>query len=191
MRVKPWLPPILWMGVIFWLSTGAFSDEATGRWLLPVLRLFLPRASAAQLDFLHAAVRKAGHVAEYAILAWLWYRAFLRSGRGPRPLAAFAFTLAYAGLDELHQAWTGLRGGSLLDVALDAFGGGAALAPARWGWRRVAERLTTALLWFAAAGGTLLLAVSLFADRPPGGLRASVPLAWLALWAWRRWGRGR
>ena len=175
-----------WMGVIFWLSTGTFSVEETGGWILPLLKALFPWATLGQMEFIHWLGRKTGHVAEYAVLAWLWHRAFARRGGSGRPLPAFALTVGYAIVDELHQGWTGRRGASALDVVLDAFGGGGALALATWGWQPMAERLTGALLWFAAVGGSLLLVVMLVAGAPVRWLVVSVPLAWLALWAWRR-----
>ncbi|MFZ1057589.1 MAG: hypothetical protein WAP47_00215, partial [Candidatus Rokuibacteriota bacterium] len=57
---------------------------------------------------------------------------------------------------------------------------------AAWGGRRAAEGLTGALLWFAAAGGSLLLLLYLGVGAPVRWLVVSVPFAWLALWAWRR-----
>ena len=186
MRAGPFVPPVVWMGVIFWLSTGGFSVEETGGWILPLLKALLPWATLPQLEFIHWLGRKMAHVTEYAILAWLWHRALSRPGRGPRSLAAFALTVAYAITDELHQGWTGSRGASALDVVLDAGGGAAALLLTAWGWRRAAEGLTGALLWFAAAGGSLLLLLYLGVGAPVHWLVVSVPLAWLALWAWRR-----
>jgi VanZ family protein len=186
MRVVPFLLPVAWMGFIFWLSTGSFSAEETGGWILPLLKTFFPWASLPQLEFLHWLGRKTAHVMEYAILAWLWHRVFRHTERGGRPGAAFGLTVVYAITDELHQGWTGSRGASALDVVLDAAGGGAALLSATWGWRRAAERLTGALLWFAAAGGSLLALVMLMAGAPVRWLLVSAPLAWLALWAWRR-----
>jgi VanZ family protein len=174
------------MGFIFWLSTGSFSAEETGGLILPLLKALFPWATLPQLEFIHWLGRKTAHVIEYAILASLWHRAFWRTGRAARPLAAFGLTVAYAITDELHQGWTGSRGASALDVLLDACGGGAALLLATWGWRRAAERLTGALLWFAAAGGSLLLFLYLAAGAPVRWFLVSVPLAWLALWAWRR-----
>ena len=186
MRVGPFVPPVVWMGVIFWLSTRSFAAEETGGWILPLLKALLPWATLPQLEFIHWLGRKTAHVLEYAVLAGLWHRAFSRGGGTARPLTAFALTAGYAIVDELHQGWTGSRGASALDAVLDAAGGGAALLLATWGWRRAAERLTGALLWFAAAGGSLLLLLYLGVGAPVRWLVVSVPLAWLALWAWRR-----
>src|SRR3972149_1220919 len=125
MRVGPFVPPVVWMGVIFWLSTRSFAAEETGGWILPLLKALLPWATLPQLEFIHWLGRKTAHVTEYAILAWLWHRALSRPGRGPRSLAAFALTVAYAITDELHQGWTGSRGAR-------APGGGVGAGPA---WR--------------------------------------------------------
>jgi len=186
MRGVPFLLPVAWMGFIFGLSTPSFAAEETGGWILPLLKALFPWATLPQLEFIHWLGRKTAHVLEYAVLAGLWHRAFSRGGGTARPLTAFALTAGYAIVDELHQGWTGSRGASALDAVLDAAGGGAALLLATWGWRRAAERLTGALLWFAAAGGSLLLLLYLVVGAPVRWLVASVPLAWLALWAWRR-----
>lgn len=186
MQFGPFVPPVAWMGFIFWLSTGRFSAEETGGWIIPLLSALLPWATLPQLEFIHWLGRKTAHVMEYATLAWLWYRAFAQGGRSGRPRPAFVLTVGYAILDELHQGWTGSRSASPLDVVLDAFGGGGALVLVTLGWRSTLERLTGTLLWFAAAGGTLLLAVALLAGAPVPWLVVSAPLAWLALWGWRR-----
>ena len=191
MRFGLWIPPVAWMGVIFWLSTGSFSTEQTGGWIIPFLKVLLPWAGLSQLEFVHWLGRKTAHVTEYAILAWLWQRAFVKAGpsglspRG-RTFAAFGLTVAYAILDELHQGLTGQRSASAADVGLDAFGGGVALIVTSWGWRRTTERVTAFLLWFAAVGGSLLLVVAFVAGAPVRWLWGSVPLAWVMLWSWRR-----
>lgn len=184
MRAARFIPPLAWMGVIFWGSTRSLSSEETGSWLLPLLRALLPWADDAQLELIHWTLRKGGHFGEYAILAWLWLRALAPPGR--RHLSAFAISVGYAGFDELHQAWTGVRTARLGDVLLDAASAAAALGLLRFGWTATAALLTTILLWIAAAGGTFLLLLALLARAPAGWLWASAPLAWIALWAWRR-----
>ncbi|MBI4611651.1 MAG: VanZ family protein [Candidatus Rokubacteria bacterium] len=193
MRLRRWIPPVVWMALIYVGSTASFSAEATGPVILPVLGALLPWADPAQLDFLHAALRKAAHVAEYGILAWLWLRALAaaptaRAGGpgGRHTLAALAISIAYATLDELHQRWTGARAGSLLDVFWDAAGASLGVAVIRFGWQTVVGGLTTTLFWIAAAGGTLLLLLHLLTGTPGRWLWLSAPLAWIALWAWRR-----
>lgn len=205
MRFRHWTPPVIWMALIYIGSTEHFSAEATGRVILPALRALLPRADPAQLDLLHAILRKAAHVVEYGILSWLWFRALSRHESPPRRraggpsgdgsaagpsdwpvLAALAISVAYAALDELHQAWTGVRTGSVVDVLWDGIGAAAALGLLRFGWQAVVTSLTTVLIWIAAAGGTLLLLLHLLTGTPARWLWISAPLAWIALWGWHR-----
>jgi len=190
------------MGVIFWGSTEQFSSDATSSLILPLLHALLPWTGLAQREFLHAMLRKGGHVLEYAILAWLCFRAFSPSAdlrtlpRHPpaltpdqRALIAFAVSVAYAGLDEIHQAWTRVRTGSARDVLWDAAGAAAALGLLRFGWETTVTALTTIFLWIGAVGGSLLLLLALLAGASARWLWASAPLAWVALLGWRWWRR--
>jgi hypothetical protein len=91
-----------------------------------------------------------------------------------------------AGLDEIRQALTPTREGRVADVLLDGGAAAGALLVAALGARRAADGLAWVLLWAAAAGGTVMLAIDLAAAAPSGWLWLSVPAAWLALWVWRR-----
>jgi VanZ family protein len=185
-RALRFLPPLLWSAVIAWFSSAGWHAGATSALFEPWLRALLPWAAPEQLAGAHWLLRKTGHVVAYAVLALLWRRALAEPGApGPwrRPLALAALTAA---LDETHQATTLARSGSLGDVMLDVGAAGAALLAAAWGPRRAADGLARLLLWVAAAGGTVLLAVDLAAAAPAGWLWVSAPAAWLALWLWRR-----
>ncbi|MGH7388497.1 MAG: VanZ family protein, partial [Candidatus Rokuibacteriota bacterium] len=117
-----WLPPLAWMAVIFVLSTDVGSAEHTGAWLEPLFRVARPWASDAQIGAAHAVVRKTAHVAAYAILAALWFRAFARGRAWPAraaALAAFGLAAAWAVVDESHQAFVASRGAGAGDVLLD------------------------------------------------------------------------
>ena len=172
--------------MIAWFSGDAWGASATAPLLLPWLRALLPWAAPEQIAGLHWLVRKGGHVCEYAVLALLWRRAVgPASWRAPLALAVLT-----AALDEAHQATTLTRGGSVTDVLLDAAAAAGALAVAARGPRASADGLAHVLLWIAAAGGTVLLAIDWAAAAPPGWLGLSVPAAWLTLWVWR-WRRPR
>src|ERR687888_1331526 len=162
MRPAHWLPPALWMGVIMFLSTDAASAEHTGELLLPVLRWLLPWASPGDLVAIHGLLRKGAHLTEYAILAALWFRAFTR-GRQFAPLAAvwpaFGISLAWAALDEWHQAFLPSRTSSAVDVGIDGAGAALALVVVFRGWRAALDGATTILLWLAAAGGAAAIAI--------------------------------
>ena len=172
------------MAVIVGFSTDAASSEHTESWLLPFLRTLAPWATAAQLEALHWLVRKIAHLSEYAILAALWLRAFVR-GRGLTPrnagLLALAICAAWAALDELHQSFVPSRSPSVADVALDTVGALIAVAVAGLGWRRVADRATATLLWTALIGGAAFLLVNAFLGVPSGALWLTAPTAALAL----------
>lgn len=189
MRPTYWLPPLAWMVVIFVMSTDAGSAQLTGDWLGPVLRGMLPSATPAQLGAAHVAVRKTAHVTEYAVLAALWFRAFVR-GRGwhasPAGWAALGLAVAWAIADESHQAFVPSRSASAGDVAFDTAGAAAAVLVARAGWRAAARGMTTALLWIATLGGAGVLVLNAVLGVPPGFLAFSAPAAALLLVLRRR-----
>jgi len=124
-RLWRWGPLILWMALISLGSTDVLASDETSRFIVPFLRWLLPGAAPATLDLLHEATRKLGHVSEFAILAVLWYRSLTWERQARRPkaaLAAFVLTLAFAGLDEVHQAFVATRTASLMDVGWDGLG---------------------------------------------------------------------
>jgi MYXO-CTERM domain-containing protein len=129
--VRYWLPPLLWMAGMFWLSTDTFAAERTGGLLWPVLRVLAPRVTDAQYALLHFGIRKAAHGTEYAILAFLLLRAF-RGGVAEAwhwrwATLSLLMIAAHALLDEYHQSFTQSRTGSVSDSVIDMSGGLAAL----------------------------------------------------------------
>lgn len=194
MRPQHWLPPAAWMALILLLSTDLGSAEHTGRLFTPLLRLAWPGASELELAALHALLRKAAHVTEYAVLAALWYRAF-RAGRAWRPAraapSAVGLSVLWALVDEGQQTLAPGRTASLGDVALDATGALVAATVAALGWRRALERATGALLWIAAVGGAATLGLHAALDVPAPWLWVTTPLAILGLLLRARARRGR
>ena len=135
-----WAPLAVWLAAIFYFSTDAMSAAHTSRFVEPLIRRLLPDASYETVYAVHVAVRKCGHVAEYALLALLAFRA-VRSGR-PEPfrprwaVAALTITALYALVDEYHQTFVSSRTGNLEDAAIDVVGAGAALVALAWARRR-------------------------------------------------------
>jgi VanZ family protein len=129
-----WLPPLLWMTVIWLMSSDAGSLQQTSRILVPLLRWLFPWASPSEIDLMHFLARKLGHVGEYAILAALWLRA-LHGGRrlalSTSAWAALAISIGWAIVDELHQSTVASRTASGTDVMIDAAGAGLASLAAR------------------------------------------------------------
>lgn len=181
---KYWLPPLLWMAVVVGLSTDAGSSEHTESWLLPLFRILAPWATPAQLEALHWLARRLAHLSEYAILAALWLRAFVR-GRNLSPrtagLLALTISVAWAILDELHQSFVPSRSASLADVLVDTAGALIALTVAQIGWRQAVDRTTAALLWTALIGGAGFLLLNAILGVPSVALWLTVPAAAVAL----------
>ena len=98
-RVNRWLPVLLWMGLIFFLSSQSH----------------LPRYPHHPIDFL---LKKAAHLFEYAVLAILLQRGVGSEG-GWRALLIGGI---YALSDEFHQSFAPGRNAELLDLAFDILG---------------------------------------------------------------------
>lgn len=125
--IKYWLPVIIWMCFIFWMSTEGFSSQNTFPLVGTVLRFLVPEISSQEMDLIHAFIRKAGHVTEYFILGLLLFRAF-RGGAAASwdwRWSFFAVTVVvlYAASDEFHQSFVSTRMASVVDVGLDTVGG--------------------------------------------------------------------
>jgi VanZ family protein len=131
--VRYWMPAIVWMAIIFLGSTDMLSAEHTSRLLVPFLRWFDPQISLAALDQIQFAIRKLGHLTEYAILAMLLWRA-LRGGIRWQIKMSILFLVAvlasaiFAASDEFHQSFVPSRTGSPNDVMIDICGALAGLA---------------------------------------------------------------
>lgn len=100
-----WLPALLWMGLIFYLSSQ--PD--------------LPRHPDNLTD---TVLKKMMHVAEYGILACLFWRALSNAkSAGDKPIAlSLALSLLYALSDEYHQSLVPGRDSSMVDIGIDAVG---------------------------------------------------------------------
>jgi VanZ family protein len=134
-----WAPLVVWLVAIFYFSSDALSSEHTSHFVEPLIRALFPHASDAAVYGLHVAVRKCGHVTEYALLALLAFRA-VRAGRdGVRvgwAWAAFGIAAMYALVDEFHQTFVRSRTGNLHDAVIDMTGAAAALIFLVWASRR-------------------------------------------------------
>ena len=101
-----WLPPLIWMGIIFYMSSQKSIVITTNK----------------ATDFV---TFKTLHIIEYAFLFFLLYRAFQSIKRLQGPLCeifAFFITIFYSISDELHQLSIPTRQGRLRDVFIDIVG---------------------------------------------------------------------
>ena len=93
----------------------------------PFLNWPFPNTDGAILDHIHFAIRKSGHLMEYAVLAWLWFFGLTRwSKEIPWRMQKIAIVsglicLIFAISDEVHQSMTSFSG-QPTDVALDVLG---------------------------------------------------------------------
>ena len=130
-RLLYWLPPAIWMGLIFFFSAQPDLPHAPGPWL----------------DLL---LKKVGHAAAYGVLTWLYLRALRqRSAQANAQvvvrLVSAGLAVVYALSDEYHQTLVPGRDGNLLDVAIDGVGACAAmLLDWRLARRRALARRTPA-----------------------------------------------
>ena len=111
-----WLPPLIWMGIIYYLSAQSTLPSPPQ----PVFNTLL---------------KKGAHFGVYAGLAFWWWRALYSTRRAsPERLSngivlalAFVLTVLYAASDEFHQSFTPNRHPSPWDVLIDAAGAATAL----------------------------------------------------------------
>jgi len=120
-------PLILWVGVIFFLSSSMASLTGTSRFIRPLLVFLFPEASAETLLIYHGYIRKFAHFAEYAVLGALAAHAFSNSSvqflKKHWLFIAIGFILSIATLDEFNQSFENSRTASIWDVLLDLAGG--------------------------------------------------------------------
>jgi VanZ family protein len=122
-RLRYWLPPAIWLGVMWIFSTHYFTADQTRQWVIPLLRWFFPHAGYETMMHMHYAARKAGHVFNYLLLSLLLVRAIRRDRPGWEihwALGAWGIAACYAMIDELHQWFVPGRGASWRDVLLDS-----------------------------------------------------------------------
>ncbi len=115
MRIlKPWIPAILWAGLILFASSDLFSSETSGG-------LFQALFGVEPPPWLHFTLRKLAHLVTYAILAGLTWRA------DRRWIVGMLIALAVASADESLQSRSARRTGSVADVGIDLVGAALAL----------------------------------------------------------------
>ena len=103
--IKLWLPPLLWAGLIFYLSDLPSLQTGLGFW-----------------DII---LRKGAHIFEYGVLTLFLFRAFRSSTLWNKDRISFWSGLCgvlYAFSDEIHQAFVPGRGPALSDVGIDTLG---------------------------------------------------------------------
>jgi len=140
--LRYWLPVLLWMAMIFSVSSDRQSYQHSSRFFEPLLRWLFPNLSTAMVGEIHHLFRKTCHLTEYAILGGLFRRAIrqpVRPDRRPwrwdEAGLALALVLAYAASDEFHQIFVPNRSALVSDVFIDTSGGAAGML-LLWLWHK-------------------------------------------------------
>jgi VanZ family protein len=124
---KYWVPVILGMIFIYWMSTESFSSRSTFRFIDQIIRFFAPSLSPKEIVMINGVIRKLAHVIEYMVLGILLFRAF-RAGSYERRWWRWAgyslgVVVLYAMIDEFHQLHVPVRTASFVDIGFDTLGG--------------------------------------------------------------------
>lgn len=133
-RVLPWIFVILWMMLIFYLSSqpAAESDNlSTGitETIIKIVGKIAPGLYFSVGSYNHI-LRKNAHFFAYLVLGMLTTDAFGRSGMyGKKSLISAALLcVLYAVSDETHQLFVPGRGAQVMDVVIDSAGVGTGMA---------------------------------------------------------------
>ena len=108
--LRAWGPALLWMGVLFYLSSREQLPQPPNPWV-------------------NTLVRKGGHAAAFGLLALLYARGLRYAGVTGKAqlLSAWLLTALYAFSDEVHQGFTPGRHPTVGDWLIDMAGATAAL----------------------------------------------------------------
>ena len=141
--IRYWLPVAAWMALIFTASADSQSSLHSSLYFEPLLRWLFPHLPPAQVEAIHHVFRKCCHLTEYAILAWLLWRAIrkpikndCRAWHWDEAGLALAVVFLYAASDELHQVFVPSRTGQISDVLVDTSGAAIGLG-LLWVWKKL------------------------------------------------------
>ncbi|WP_270172084.1 VanZ family protein [Paenibacillus sp. SYP-B4298] len=131
-KLLRWLPAVLWMSVIFWLSSR--TGEELGS-VLPLFQLLLPMMES--FDW--------GHFVAYYILALTYAYGFgRRSQSWGMKLLIILLCLLYGVTDEYHQSFVDDRTPDIADLRNDTIGAALAMLSlqlpfVRKAWRKIVD----------------------------------------------------
>ncbi len=125
--IKYWIPVLVLLGVIFWLSGANFTDGKTSEFFFPKIKSVFPGLSPDGIAFVHELIRAFAHIFEFFVFGLLLSLAINRlhlpiSGF-KRGVLIFVLLCLFALGDEVRQFLVALRQASLVDVGLDLVGG--------------------------------------------------------------------
>ena len=138
-RIIRYAPLLIWIGVIFFLSSNNGSMSETSLFIGPLLHYLFPNAPEATIQAYHGFIRKCAHFSVYFVLAVLAIRALRPMSSLWKFAAAIAVVAIIASLDEFNQSFEASRTSSAWDVALDSGGGLTGIGLATFLYQRLAK----------------------------------------------------
>ncbi len=125
MKIKYYIPVILWMIFIFYMShqDGTSSSGMSGH-IVTTIHEFVTKFFPVDIsiDTLSFIIRKGAHITEYMILTFLFIYALIKTNIQKYLIVSAFASLLYACSDELHQTFIPGRAGSIVDVGIDSIG---------------------------------------------------------------------
>lgn len=118
------LPAILWMGIIFYLShqPAEISSDLSGGLLEKILRAIRGITNSELVGSYHGLLRKIAHFGTYFVLGLLMMYAFSKNKVSKQYLMTFFIGLVFAVSDEFHQLFIQGRAAQIMDVLIDMSG---------------------------------------------------------------------
>lgn len=126
-----WLPPFIWAGIIFKLSSGSVPKASDIYWQ----------------DF---AFKKSAHALFFGVLAVLIYRALIKSGLTKKKALIWSVAIStfYGLTDEYHQSFTQSRESRLRDVGFDGLGSAVAVLLTYYILPKMPPKIMKIAKWF-------------------------------------------
>lgn len=118
---------LLWMGVIFYLSSqdGTVSQNTSDGIVYMVYDSIFYKLfplTYENYELLSFVIRKFAHFTEYFILAFLWMWYFVDFKKEKMHLYSFFLSVLYAIFDETHQLFVSGRSFQITDASIDILG---------------------------------------------------------------------
>ncbi|SFJ68783.1 MULTISPECIES: VanZ family protein [unclassified Bacillus (in: firmicutes)] len=151
-----WIPVLVWMGVIFYSSSQPYQQQDMRPDIMKYVNAEFVKEhfSWVSIDygggtpisivnkgvdgFIEFFIRKGAHFTVFGILGALSYFALLRCVFNRKQVFWLSLLLVamYAGMDEIHQSFTGDRTPMWQDSVLDTCGGITGILISRFVWKR-------------------------------------------------------
>lgn len=125
--VKYFLPVVILLIFIFWMSGEYFTCGRTATFFVPIITFLFPSLSLPGIGLVNELIRASAHVLEFFLLGLLLsfavFRIPLSLSRFKKIVLIMALLFAFALGDEFRQSMVALREASIMDVGLDMAGG--------------------------------------------------------------------